>query len=247
MFLQPSIIRKTPFDFHAIQLDVDTEKRYSLPDAEEKIVSVSWKEKFEDSLQTERPEWNGTFYRVENVHEIQNESTLQLSLWTIEYRYLACRKTHGSLYFGVPERYLNFLSVAWLLETADGKFLFGKRLHGGEYDVIWWGITLEETLLATWGDIIAHLYKEIYEEVWVDQSHIVSTKWLWILYSQYSNVLLVPHSRIDIPSERIRTYFMQRPDNEMEDFIIVEREHLEEFLRWMRNYRVLLAELVKHI
>jgi 8-oxo-dGTP pyrophosphatase MutT (NUDIX family) len=240
----PAILYKGHFDLAAIAVTV-VDEAWQSSAAYEALVQEVWTARVAAVASRGHRLWDGRFYRVSNVPDIESGLTQPgLRLGTIRYRYVA---TYGALHThhaaeGLAP--LHHLTTACLVRTCDGYFLFGKRSLGGAIDLIGGGVQPEELPVTRGADLEANLRKEILEEMGVANAHIRSLHGVGVLLSSTSNVLIIGAVDLVLSRDEVAGYFAQRSDDEMSELVAVREEDLNSYLGSMTDYRKLIPGLL---
>lgn len=222
----------------------------------EPVAKSSWQppEQLKQQLETEREErlasyraaWipahNGLWYRLENLDHLEaGGNTLQLS--TVEHGYVDTLKQHPHL---LEERTLrlNNLSTGCLVKTVDNWWVFGVRKKNDSFAIIGGWVQKDQLEITTGEDLTRNLYKEIHEEIWIDQAAIKDRKELGIVQSWTSCIVFVSQVTLSLTRKQVQECFQQRTDQELKRLERVTAEELPEFLLAWDSYKPLLAELI---
>lgn len=240
----PTILHKGAFALADIGVTVLDETWQSSAAYEAQVQEV-WAARVADAARHGHRMWDGRFYRVTNVPDIESGLTRPgLRLGTIPYRYVATYSALHEQHAREGLGPLHHLTTACMVRTCDGQFLFGKRSLGGAIDLIGGGVQPEELLVTSGADLEANLRKEILEEMGVAATHISSLKGVGVLLSSTSNVLIIGMVALDLSRDAVTAHFARREDNEMSELVAVPEGALRAWLGTMTDYRVLLADLM---
>ena len=243
---EPRILFKGRFQLEDIQTHT-LEKKWTSTSEYDHLVSNAWEIRLKEAKEKAIPTWDGIYYRVTNISEIENATSdsLVLKLGTVPYRYIGTFSVLKEQYFSLGLAPLYHLSTAAIMRTNDGYYLFGKRTNNGIADLIGGGVQEDEVKVESGTDLARNLYKEIQEESGIKRMNIESMTGIGITLSATSNVLIVAYVDLRLSREEAIAAFMNREDNEMAEPIFVPEDQLIEFLKSMGSYRVLIPSLLE--
>jgi 8-oxo-dGTP pyrophosphatase MutT (NUDIX family) len=241
----PAILHKGRFALADVAVTVMEDAWQSSP-TYDALVRDAWQARVEAAAGSAQTIWDGTFYRVTNIHDVKDGlASPGLRLGTIPYRYIA---TYGALHADHAREGLaplHHLTTAALVRTSDGRFLFGKRSRGGAIDLIGGGVQPEELAVTCGADLEANLRKEIHEELGVPETQIRDLEGLGVLLSSTSNVLVLGAVELALSLDEAAAQFPHRSDDEMSELVAVGQEELGAFLRGLSDYRASIPELMQ--
>jgi len=206
----------------------------------ERLVESEWRKKQAD----EQHIWDGTYYRIADIAELEQTEAQTLRLGTIPYRFIATYPSLHKQHAHFNLEPLFHLSTAALIRTSDEYYLFGKRIRNGAIDLIGGGVQRDEIEVSCGADIAKNFYKEICEEVGIQNHDIEKLTGIGALLSGTSNVLIIGHAHTHLSKAQVETRFTQREDNEMSSCIFVPEPDLHTYLGQMTDYRALIPNLL---
>lgn len=207
----------------------------------ERLVEVEWRKKLAD---TQNAIWDGTYYRITNIAELEQAESKTFRLGTISYRFIATYRSLHEQHVRFNLEPLFHLSTASLIRTSDGYYLFGQRTRNGMIDLIGGGVQRDELEVSSGADIEQNFYKEICEEVGIRKNDIENLTGIGALLSETSNVLIIGHAHTRLSKAEVGTRFTQREDDEMSDCVFVAEHDLRTHLGQMADCRALIPELL---
>jgi hypothetical protein len=239
MFTPRVIFKRRPIA--DISVDIWDHEWSATPEYESAVDSAWQKRLFE----TKYLIWDGTYYRVTNLGELENEAAAQkFRLGTIRYRYIATFPELHRVHLQCQLEALYHLSTIALIQTSDDYYLFGKRMRNGAIDIIDGGVQKDEMAVSCGADVERNLFKEIHEEVGISGNDIDQMIGIGTLLSGTSNVLVVGHVHSRLSKAAVELQFAERSDNEMVEPVFVPGYKLCTFLRGMSDYRNLIPDLL---
>jgi 8-oxo-dGTP pyrophosphatase MutT (NUDIX family) len=208
------------------------------------LVHDCWKHKEQLAKDEGVRIWDGMYYRVENLAEIEESGKLKFKLGTVPYRYIATAVDLKDAYVANKFVPLCHLSTAAMIRTSDGVYVFGKRSRNGILDVIGGGAQQDEIEIKEGMDLERNLRKEILEETGIDDSHIELIEGMGIVHSMTSNIILISHVQLTISQKETSDVFKHRLEDEMSDLVFVPETEIKDFLRNMPSYRPLIVDFL---
>lgn len=215
--------------------------------ATENYDALVWAEWERMRTGAKHPLWDGTYYRVLNAAELKDGGASwpgTIRLGTIRCRYIATLPALWEQHARFGLEALEHLSIAALIRTRDGYYVFGKRAQDGSVDLIGGGVQLDEMAVSSGADLEENLYKEVREEVGIGHDEIERLMGIGIVRSSASNVLIIGHARLRLSKAESELRFMDRTDPEMAEPVFVAERELRGFLRLMGDYRARLPDLL---
>jgi 8-oxo-dGTP pyrophosphatase MutT (NUDIX family) len=210
----------------------------------DELVQAVWKQKEQLAKEDGVKIWDGMYYRVENVSEIEKSGELRFELGTVPYRYIATVIDLQDSFVANKFDPLCHLSTAAMIRTSDGFYVFGKRSRNGMVDLIGGGAQQDEMVINSGIDLERNLRKEVYEETSISESHIRSVQGIGIVRSMTSNTILISTVQLNVSRDQVRDIFKDRLEDEMSDLLYVSDVEIEFFLRKMSSYRPLIADFL---
>lgn len=232
------------FSVSDFQIEILKDSEWKSNSTYDESVFNLWTEKERLAKEDGEKIWDGIYYRVTNVPEIEETQRLILRLGTVPYRYIA---TALDLEYQLKENNLEplfHLSTAAIIRTSDGVYLFGKRSRNGKIDLIGGGAQPDELEVQIGMDLEQNLLKELIEEAGIEQSHIETVEGLGIVQSITSNIIIISLVQLKISKQKTGEVFKQRTDNEMSELLYVSELEIRPFLKAMKSYRPLIADFL---
>ncbi len=210
-------------------------------------VNRVWQNKVAEAFTANTTIWDGMYYRVTNVADIQETKTIVLKLGTVPYRYIATAHELQDLYkeYGFAPTF--HLSTAAMMRTTEGLYFFGKRSVNGKIDLIGGGVQPGELKVESGIDLERSVRKEIAEETGIQKEHIESLEGLGILHSTTSNIILIFLVQLNVSESEVREVFKSRSEDEMADLVFVAAKDIKDYLKALPTFRPLITELLNKI
>lgn len=238
------ILYKGDFLLENIQTDILNDEWISTPDYDRKVTQA-WSQKLTEAHEKGMVIWDGMFYRVTNIPELEKATDLiVLKLGTVPYRYIGTLLNLKEDFSTSGLQPLNHLSTAAIIRTNDDYYLFGKRTSDGSIDLIGGGVQQDEIEVTSGTDLAKNLYKEIEEESGIKRSAIKDMRGIGILFSITSNTLIIGHVEVNLSKKEVEEIFKHRGDDEMAEAVFIPQSHITEFLSSMKSYRALIPMLM---
>lgn len=239
-----AILHRSPFQLSDVPVSV-LENEWTPSASYEALVRDAWQERVRDATRRGQTIWDGRFYRVTNVSDMNCGATFpRLCLGTIFYRYIATFRAFREHHAKEGLEPFHHLSTAGLIRTRDGQFLFGRRSRDGTIDLIGGGAQIDELAITCGSDIEANLRKEIFEELGMRSAQIREVRGMGVLVSTTSNVLVIAAVDLALSTDEVAAQFADRSDDEMSELVTVKENDLSAFLRGLTDYRTLIPELM---
>jgi 8-oxo-dGTP pyrophosphatase MutT (NUDIX family) len=232
------------FSAQDINIEVLNSAEWTANIAYDQEVNRVWQHKVEEALATQATIWDGMYYRVTNVADIQTTEPILMKLGTVPYRYIATANDLQDLYKENGFEPTFHLSTAAMMRTAEGLYFFGKRSVNGKIDLIGGGAQPDELKVEAGIDLERSVLKEIAEETGIQKQHIESLGGLGILQSTTSNIILIFLVQLNLSEPEVREVFKSRSEDEMADLIFIADEDIKDFLKALPTFRPLIAELL---
>jgi len=208
------------------------------------LVNRVWKQKESVAKKDGVAIWDGMYYRVANLHEIEESGKLGFKLGTVPYRYIATASDLEDAFIDNKFEPLFHLSTAAMIRTADGVYIFGKRSRNGVFDVIGCGAQKDEMEINSGIDLERNLRKEMHEETGIKDSQIESIQAIGIVHSVTSNIIFISLVQLKVSQSDMSDIFSSRLENEMSDLVYVPEAEIKTFLKEMPSYRPLIVDLL---
>lgn len=242
---QPRIIIKKKFEFSDIRVEILPDNEWKPDSGYDQEVSKVWQEKQDAATKEGITIWDGRYYRVVNVEELEKREELFLRLGMINYRYINTAQNLKASFMAHPFEPLFHLSTTAVLRTSDGFYLFGKRSRNGAIDLIGGGVQKDQLEIKDGNDLEKNLLKEMEEEAGIQKADIRKIEGIGILHSITSNILIIAQVQLNLSQEEVESSFKMRGDNEMAEPVFVSEADLPSFLQKMTSYRPLIVELLQ--
>ncbi|HVU79907.1 MAG TPA: NUDIX hydrolase [Candidatus Paceibacterota bacterium] len=244
----PRTLIKRQFLLSDIHVEI-LDQSWIAPAYYEELVRKAWEEKVEEAKKESFHIWDGLYYRVTNIGELENDpKPLVFRLGTVPYRFIGTLSRLKDAYIENKLEPLNHLSTAAIIRTSDGKYLFGKRnrarIQLETVDLIGGGVQQDEIEVHSGADIEKNMYKEIREEAGIEEKDIRSMTGIGVVFSTTSNVLVIVLAELRLTKQEAVAAFETRNDDEMSEPVFVSEEDLPAFLKGMSSYRALIPDLL---
>lgn len=246
--IQPEVLVAGPFKEGDIDIKFTTESNLmSSPELEEKIAKL-WEEKYTEAKQLGKHVYNGQSYRLDSF-ENNAKLKLTISLFSYSTRYpLTLLFKEGKV--NLPASYYpNGLAIGGLVETADNKFVFGKR--GGRSmthtSIDFIGGIVEDVELKGSRDLFVLNEAELLEEVGVSKGQIIDMVILGLVQSNTGNVIIISQTRLNISSVKLQEQFRSNSDDEMDELVFIDKSELEEYLLGLGGYKQAVVTLLDEL
>lgn len=201
-------------------------------------MDTMWNEFVEKSRQIGRRVWNSTLYRMESFD--LTEQGLAMHLSTIEVKEIQMSmRVPGEYDLGDRYRPYNMF-VGSLVETADGKFIFGRTntntLSAGRIDLIGGALSHTENAVHSGNDIYMAALTEITEELNIGSNCVINGKVCSLLRTTRFNIGVVFHVALGITAREVDSLFEARQNDEIVETIQVDRTDVASFLEKSPSY-----------
>lgn len=238
----PKILYYKDFDENTFGIKkVDT--RIQLTSQQLEDIEKRWKEYEREAKSKGNPVWDGIFYRLENVDDIQEK----LELSTVSYSTIRGLTYNNDLSSIPPSSWTNHISTNALIKTSDDLFVFGRRgansMSKFKVCFIGGGLQPEERTVDSGRDIFENQRKEMQEELGIDPEQISLMKGIGIIHSAASTVTFIFYSELSIDNSQLLKIFEQNSDDEIEALEFVTEKDLRKFLTSIGGYLGLVGEL----
>ena len=236
------ILSNKPFNKDTYTV-VHTESSLKLNDIEKNIIDTHWQEFLQKAKSKGAKQWDGTFYRIENIQNIISGSK-ELIFSTIKYSQARGIKDDPNI---LTKFQTNDISTTSLIRTIDGYFIFGVRnsnsMSKSRIDLIGGGLQESELVVNSFSDIFKNELKEIQEEIGLKEKEITNIDGIGIIQSKLSNVLFVFFTQLNKSRSEVLDIFIKNDDDEMVGLDFIEEKYLKIYLKDKRDYRPLTGEL----
>jgi 8-oxo-dGTP pyrophosphatase MutT (NUDIX family) len=240
----PRILRKGPFGLSDIGVEIAEETWRAPPQFDERVAD-NWKALVRAADAEGHRLWDGTHYRVANLEALESGAGAPaLRLGLVSFRYIATYRALHEAHRASGLAPTHHLSIAALISTCDGHYLFGKRKRNGAIDLIGGGVQPSELVVSRGADLERTLFKEVEEEVGLLSGDFEETTGIGIVMSSTSNVLIIAHAPARLAMNEVQAAFACREEDEMAEPVFVSEPELPRYLRAMTDYRVLVADLL---
>jgi 8-oxo-dGTP pyrophosphatase MutT (NUDIX family) len=240
----PRILRKGPFGLDDIGIEIADEAWRAPPHYDERVADA-WRALVRAADAEGHRLWDGIHYRVANLEALgSGQGAPALRLGSVSFRYIATYRALHEAHLAAGLAPTHHLSIAALIRTRDGHYLFGKRKRNGTIDFIGGGVQPSELAVSRGADLERTLFKEMEEEVGLHGGDFDGTTGLGIVMSGTSNVLIIAHAPARLAKDEVEAAFARREEDEMAEPVFVPEPDLPRYLRAMTDYRVLVADLL---
>ena len=220
-----------------------TKSSLKLKDFDKNLIEANWQKFLKKAESKGSKQWDGTFYRMENIQDIISGSKV-LIFSTIKFSQLRGIKDDPTL---SAKFKANNISTTSLIRTTDGYFIFGVRnnnsMSKSKVDFIGGGLQESELPVNNFSDVFKNEFKEIYEEIGLTEKDITSIKGIGIVQSGKSNVLFAFFTQLNKSKSEVQEIFSESNDDEMSELEFIQEKQLKEYLNDLGDYRPLLGEL----
>lgn len=191
-----------------------------------------WDEEVAEMTAKGRKIWNAELYRLESF--ALNGQRLWLDLSTIEVKEIhATHRLPGESELGEKHR-PNNIFIASLIETRDGKFIFGRTnantLNAGRVDLIGGALSKTERPVATSNDLYGSALAEIEEELNLSADRVAHGCLCAILRTPRAYVGLIFLIRLNIDAQEADRLFRARDNDEITEILVLKRAEVQAFL-----------------
>jgi hypothetical protein len=206
-----------------------------------------WSKFLTDAKQKGGNPWDGTYYRLENIDQVQSgESELLFS--TIKFSQIKGLTQDVDLLATLPEDSRpSHISTTALIHTADGYFVFGERnkktMSSSSFDFIGGGLQPDEIVVNSCQNIFTSQYKEMSEEASIEPKDVAKIVGIGITHSSKYNVIFMFYAQLNVTRAQVAENFATSTDDEMSGLLFIQEAELSEFLKDKGSYRPLAAEL----
>lgn len=243
--VQPIILYSKIFQEDTFQIKKINSMLNLTPEQQDNV-DINWKSFVEEANRKGTQPWEGTYYRLENIDQLKNDSKVLL-FSTIKYSQIRGLTHNSDLSTLAKDSQPNHIATGSLIQTTDGYFIFGERnkntMSNSNIDFIGGGLQPDELEVNSCADIFENMFKEMREETGIEKSHVSKIIGIGITLSSKYNVIFIFYTLLNIAKDEVLDIFRSHNDNEMNDLIFVEKAKLEEFLKDKGSYRPLVTEL----
>lgn len=216
----------------------------------EQVLKDYWHEVIADAQSAGTEIWDGQYYRLENIDEIQR-SSLQLKLSTISYSTtrslmkLSQQQNLASCYFPYH------INTGALISTSDDFFVFGqKTTKSGTYylDLIGGGLQKDELDVQQAIDIKNNILKEAFEEANITSSMIDWVNLNSLILTNTMSVVILFNIKLNVDKGLLLKSFEDRVENELSGLQFFDHESVNELSHKENrlSYLSLIPKLVKN-
>lgn len=216
----------------------------------EQVIKGYWHEVIADAQSAGTEIWDGQYYRLENIDEIQRGS-LQLNLSTIPYSTirslikLGLQQNLASCYFPYH------INTGALISTSDDLFVFGqKTIKSGTYylDLIGGGLQKDELDVQQAIDIKNNILKEAFEEANITSSMIDWVNLNSFILTNTMSVVILFNIKLNVDKSQLIQSFEGRVENELSGLQFFDHESVNELSHKENrlSYLSLIPKLVKN-
>ena len=216
----------------------------------EQVLKDYWHEVIADAQSAGTEIWDGQYYRLENIDEIQR-SSLQLKLSTISYSTtrslmkLSQQQNLASCYFPYH------INTGALISTSDDFFVFGqKTTKSGTYylDLIGGGLQKDELDVQQAIDIKNNILKEAFEEANITSSMIDWVNLNSLILTNTMSVVILFNIKLNVDKGLLLKSFEDRVENELSGLQFFDHESVNELSHKENrlSYLSLIPKLVRN-
>ncbi|GGE87385.1 hypothetical protein [Pseudoalteromonas gelatinilytica] len=216
----------------------------------EETLKDYWQEVLEEAKNAGTEIWDGQYYRLENIDEIQRGS-LQLKLSTIPYSTirslikLGQQQNLASCYFPYH------INTGALISTSDDLFVFGqKSTQSGAHfiDLIGGGLQKDELVVQQAIDIKKNILKEAFEEANITSSMIDWINLNSFILTNTMSVVILFNIKLNVDKSQLIQSFEGRVENELSGLQFFDHESVNELSHKENrlSYLSLIPKLVKN-
>ena len=214
----------------------------------EKDIDALWEEQKNKCIVKGEKVWDGISYRMNSL--TVDENSIAVELGPIKWSKRSTTRALDAIY-RLPEDYWGKgVFVTGIIETTDGKYIFGERkntaLKRTVSTTIGGILGPDDVTVKSFDDFYVMLHKEIYEEIGVKPTLVTSERFLGIVYSRKTDVGFVFIVCVDLSSEEVSALFQKRSDDELASLKFVETHNVREHLYQMGDYWALIPTLMGH-
>jgi hypothetical protein len=242
--IEPKVLVKGNFEFSQIDVNNSAASNRKINPKLEKEIDNKWQ-----SLNTNphgKRVWNAITYRLNNSYVKNN--ILYIELAEIEYKVRCIMKDLPAVEKLGEDYYHKGASIGTLLKTSDNKYIFGElagnTMNSNKIDFIGGVLSKDELPIQNSLDLKKALFKEIKEEINVDDYCIKSTSIIGMVLSHNYHVVIISLSELNIDSKEVLRLFSKQNDNEMKSIIFVEESEISKFLKDAGNYKPAVEKLL---
>lgn len=242
----PKILVSGTFKPEDLIVSVNPSNRKIDPTVEAQIETV-WNTKMEKAKEAGKVCYNGVSYRLNSLQEKDNKVVIDFG--TFEY------KVRDGLiaipeYFDLPDEYYRkgcFTTAT--IKTSDDVYLMieltGKSMNENTIDLVG-GIMETDTEMVTGEDVFKSFYKELTEEVGVDEDDI-DTVYLSCIYLEHrTNVGFYFEAIVKMRFEELVTRFSDNEDIDVKSILSFSRdEYIQALNKHPSPNKPFIAKLLK--
>ncbi|WP_281546817.1 hypothetical protein [Pseudoalteromonas sp. PAR1] len=216
----------------------------------EQVLKDYWHEVIADAQSAGTEIWDGQYYRLENIDEIQ-QGSLQLKLSTISYSTirslmkLSKQQSLASCYFPYH------INTGALISTSDDFFVFGQKSTKSDtyfLDLIGGGLQRDELEVKQAVDIKKNILKEAFEEANISSSMIDWVDLNSFLLTNTMSVVIVFNIKLNVDKGQLLKSFEARVENELSGLQFFDQQSVNEFSHKenILSYLSLVPQLVSN-
>lgn len=228
------IIRKwrKPIDWIDISLSWNV---FTYPEWLQQQIEQKRNEIYESEKANGKKIRDSLMYRVDAMEIWEESCWLKIGTmnWSLQFTVKFCQ----DLFFTLDEEVFPSGIACWaLIETTDGKFIFGIRNDNTawrkwwEIAIVWWTLEPSEWIVTSYQWFYDHVCRELHEEIGVSVALIADTHIIWIQRMKNGWIWFIYYLQLSCNSEEVRKLFWQRTDDEMSDVCFVDRNEVVDFL-----------------
>lgn len=208
---------------------------FQYADSLQKAIEQKREEVYEEEVKKWKKIWDSNLYRVDDM--LITDDCCHILLGIMQWSQLFVVKYCEDLFTTVEEnQFPNGIACGVLIETSDDTFLFWQRSNtsawrsGGEIALVWWTLQPDEWVVQSYQWFYSHILRELEEEIWILQSHIVYSKIIGIQRMQNGWIGFAYYTKLSISASEANKFFLDRTDDEMKNLLSIPRGEVIAFL-----------------
>ena len=200
-------------------------------DGLEDVLTTLWLKIKNDTLAQGIKIWDGLYYRVENLDELET-SGKKLLLSTISYSRVRALIEYSKTNPLTLSQFPLHINTGAMVKSADNIFVFGKKdIHGKpSIDIVGGGLQEDELEVTLGHDLEKNILKEMHEEINVSKKHVSSARINGFILTSTMSLIIVFEIDLNITFSEIKELFELREEFEFSEIIGVEEESISNFL-----------------
>ncbi len=228
-------------DFQILKEESD----FKLPEVEALEAEI-WASRQQEAKLKGKKVWNGKIYRLNNVEEVKHGAKT-LSIGIVNYSYILAANQYIKESDALIQQrnYTHYMFTPIVAETTDQKIIVGvKDVNTDKQDLPGGFLQADELEVNEAKDIERNAFKELKEEFGIESEHVASSILLGIGRSLHTHLPFVFNFKLNLSSTELPEIFNHRTESEMQDFKLIDKPILEEYLLRMGNSKLQVWELV---